>query len=271
MTTKLTFLSLLILFLISCEEIKNNSIQYSETINKKWFDLSKTLGDSTLIYNDEDSIKIFIKYNSKEKINLITNQSDDTLFIGKANKFKKLYLLYRELNNNNFVIHALKIKDSLITGFCTEFLQNILFKELVETDIFKRNIADTANGKTFIDPKKRDLKKIYSNILDSLPSMLFKDLTEKEHGKSGDFVTETIREQEEFAPLKTEIYPNPFYEQLTITSAPKGETIQVRNHEGILTHKEQVIHETTTINCQDFPKGVYFVKIGSTITRLIKN
>jgi hypothetical protein len=251
--------------------VKNDMIQYNEAINSKWFNLSKVLGDSALIYNSEDTSKILINYNSKEKINLITNTSNDTLFIGKVNKFKRMYLLYRELENKNLVIHALRIKDSTITGLATENYQNILLKEIVETERFKRNISDTAKGKIIIDPKKKDLKIIYSKILDSFPAMYFKDLEVVEYRKKKLLSTDTIKNNDGSPHQKGKIYPNPFQNKLTISSAPKNETIEIRNQDGTLIYSQQINQETVEIDCQNFAGGIYFVKIGLSISRLVKN
>jgi len=68
------------------------------------------------------------------------------------------------------------------------------------------------------------------------------------------------------------VYPNPFNSIFTVQLITNGipAQIDVYNSIGQLVHSETTDKEKTEINLNQLPSGIYFVKINSTFTKLIK-
>ena len=73
----------------------------------------------------------------------------------------------------------------------------------------------------------------------------------------------------EVSHLENEVllYPNPTQSTLTIEH-PSIEKIAIYDVMGKLMHLEKS-NETTTINCEHWPAGMYIVKVGTQAHRLI--
>ncbi len=76
----------------------------------------------------------------------------------------------------------------------------------------------------------------------------------------------TLNETNEFIS----VFPNPFSNKITVTSENSQETIQVFNATGSLVLKNTIARGTTEIDLTKEPAGIYFVRIGSSTRKIIK-
>lgn len=257
---------LVVLLLFSCEggSYKRDTVQFGEPLNTRWLDFSQVIGDSTLIYNDEDTTVIQVFYSENNKQNVVVGDGD-TIFEGRVNKYKGLYLFNRYLNNEKVIIHAVKVEDDLITGLDSEFWQSILLEKYTLEEPFNRNIADTTGGITTIEPIKRDLKNIFNIILDSLPSYQYAPLQKEDTEGS-------MSEQESVTEAKPlEVYPNPFTNKIIVNNHESSSVHFVLINDNMETVLSGILSNGgNVLNVGGLSKGVYFLKTNKKGFRLVK-
>lgn len=59
------------------------------------------------------------------------------------------------------------------------------------------------------------------------------------------------------------VYPNPAREMVTISNAPTGATLSIKDITGKTTYRSIIRNEQTTINTADFVSGVYIIEINN--------
>ncbi len=262
---------ILLIILIGCNEYEPD-IVFEKPIKGKLINLSSRLGNSFKVIRESDTIKYKISFDDISNINYITTSDSDTVFVGTITKRNELYLLNRKLSENKVVIHAIKVTDSTITGLETEWIQNQIIKNQIDSGYYQNIISDTTNNIT-ISPKKKDGKEIFRFVIEPLkPEKLIisnQDLTEEKN--------ESLLNPIDYK-LIDKIYPNPFIYKITIElkqKAPYVIMINDINGNRVKTTKLNTNH--FELYLPDLSKGYYFLKVLNTNTdesesfKLIKN
>ncbi|PBQ31158.1 hypothetical protein CNR22_05055 [Sphingobacteriaceae bacterium] len=77
------------------------------------------------------------------------------------------------------------------------------------------------------------------------------------------------------ADLKLEVYPNPFQSSITINTKESNASVSLKDLTGKVIYSEALKQESTTLNFEALPSGIYFLELTSgnqkTIKKLIKN
>ena len=209
------FLTFLIFF-AACDEIGNflPKTTFDNPFPKNNRDLSKILGDNLTLKsgNNTLSLKIF----SSENYNLITNQiNGDTLFKGTVCKFRGLYYFSEQLNDSSYWIYAVKVSDNLVYGINSAFEQTLLIDKAIKANPQNKMVKFISNDKIRLHPDKRNLKNLFSAIIDSIsPDTIlnFKEVAPLLYDTTK--IIENI-DNEEYNFL-SKVYPNPTADYLNI-------------------------------------------------------
>ncbi|MBX3164060.1 MAG: T9SS type A sorting domain-containing protein [Bacteroidetes bacterium] len=72
--------------------------------------------------------------------------------------------------------------------------------------------------------------------------------------------------------INLSVYPNPTNEMLNVESplSPKGGTIKIIDVLGKTVCNKQLVNQKTQINVSELQKGIYFIKIGNTVSKFVK-
>ena len=262
---------ILLIILVGCNEYEPE-IVFEKPIKGKLVNLSSRLGNSFKVIRENDTIEYKISFDDISNINYITTSDSDTIFVGTVTKRNELFLLNRKLPNEKVIIHAIKITDSTITGLETEWIQNQIIKNQIDSGYYQKIISDTINNIT-ISPKKKDGKQIFRFLIEQLkPEKLItsnQDLIEEKN--------ESVIGSIDYK-LIDKVYPNPFIDKITIelkNKAPYVITINDISGNRVKTTKLNTNH--FEVYLPNLSKGYYFLKVLNTSTdesesfKLIKN
>lgn len=70
--------------------------------------------------------------------------------------------------------------------------------------------------------------------------------------------------------LNAIIYPNPFNSKITINSKKSLQTVEIFDLFGTIMYNEKILENKTEIDLSNLPNGIYFIKIGSFVKKIIK-
>ncbi len=161
-------LSVLSFFLLSCEEFAP-PIEFEKPVKGRLVNLSKKIGSKIVVKNGDQTATAYFTF--QNDTNYIVDQNKDTIFKGTATKRNELFLLNRYIGPNRVLIHAVRLKDSLITGIGTEFFQTHMYKTFM--DSLRLNhivLSEDTNHVETVSSDKRENKEIFRMIIDNLPA-----------------------------------------------------------------------------------------------------
>lgn len=161
-------LSILSLFLVSCEEFAP-PIEFEKPVKGRLVNLSKKIGSKIVVKNGDQTATTYFTF--LNDTNYIVDQNKDTIFKGTVTKRNELFLLNRYVGPNRVLIHAVKLKDSLITGLGTEFFQTHMYKTFMDSLRLNHIVLneDTNHVET-VGSNKKENKEIFRMIIENLPT-----------------------------------------------------------------------------------------------------
>jgi hypothetical protein len=203
-----TFTAFILCLLFSCGD---GSISFPKTTFDAPFprrsrDLSTILGNELTLKSGTDTLNL--KISGSRNCSFITDiKTGDTLFSGTVCKFRGMYYFSQQLNDSSYWISAVKISGNLIYGLNSAFIQTMLIDKKIESGNYKTLVKYMLSGSIRLHPGKRDLKKLFTEVIDSVPpdTLLHFDAPYTENPDPGTVVPV---DPEDFE-LLSKVYPLP--------------------------------------------------------------
>ncbi len=256
-------LFLIIILLYSCGDSLEKiypKTTFDSPFPKRNLNLTNILGDNLTIKSGTDTLILTISAFKNYNL-IIDNKTGDTLFKGTVCKFRGLYYFNQQLNDTSYWIYAVKLNDSLIYGLNSAWGQTLLVDRAIENGQHRKLVKYLSADKIRLHPDKRELKKLYSSIIDSilpdtilmfnnLPSAL-PDTTNK--------ITSIDPDNFEFF---SKVYPNPTIDFLNIELQQKIKiNYQLTDLSGRAVLQGQFIDLKNKIDLSRQVNGIYFLTL----------
>ena len=223
-------------------------------------DLTNILGDNLTIKSGIDTLEL--KISAFKNYNLIINsKNNDTLFRGTVCKFRGLYYFNQQLNDTSFYIYAVKLTDNLVYGLFTAWQQTMLVERAIENGQHKKIVKYLSEDRIRLHPDKRELKNLFSAIIDSIPPdtiLHFQEVTS--------LLADTTKAIAQIDPEDFEffskVYPNPTTDFVNIELQQKNKiTYQLIDLNGKIALRGQFIDITNKIDLSKQAAGIYYLTL----------
>jgi hypothetical protein len=218
---KKVFLYLILMtVLASCNNNWSNLIPksaYDAPFPKDNKDASQLLGDKLYIKRGKDTTILTITNIGKR--NLIVDKNGDTIFYGSVSRFRGLYYFSQQLNDTSYLIYTVRKSGNYLYGLNAPWYEGVLIDHSVKRGEYKGLVKSISkDGNTIrLHPDKKEMKKLYAMIMDSLPpdTLLMapeiKNLIVKTDTSS---ITKEL-DPEDFE-MFSKVYPNPATDELNV-------------------------------------------------------
>lgn len=253
---------ILLLALVSCDDAALSKIfpksTFDSSFPKRSKGLTNILGEELAIKNGSDTL-IFRIFSNKKGSVITDSKTGDTLFRGAVSKFRGLYYFSQQLNDSSFWIYAVKIDGNLIYGLNSAWAQTMLVDKAIEKGEYPKlvKLINADEGVIRLHPEKKELKKLFATIIDSIPpDTIIKfqealptlvDTTRK--------ITQIDPEDFEFL---SKVYPNPAKEYVNIELQQKNSVAyQLTDLSGKIVLRGKFNEITNKIDLSDQPNGIY--------------
>jgi len=257
-----------LLFCASCTNNWSNVIPKSSfdgafpKVNK---DLTKVLGNKLYIKRGKDTTVFTVSDNGK--LNLITDKNGDTIFCGTVSKFRGLYYFSQALTDTTFLIYAVKIKGQYLYGLNAPWYEGILIDHRILKGLYKELVKSISSDNKVIrlHPVKSEMRKMYADIMDSIPpdTMLagpVKGNADKDMKVDTTGIATQI-DPEEFDML-SKIYPVPATTEMTIELQQKADVKYMISDILGKSIANGELHDTSTkVDVSSLPNGVYVLTL----------
>src|ERR1700739_2895685 len=227
MKIRVLFPCLLIAVLFSSCDNWSNVIPkstYDAPFPKKNRDLTELLGNKLYIKRGKDTTMFNVTY--LDKRNLITEKNGDTIFYGTVSKFRGLYYFSQQLNDTSYLIYAVNIKGNYLYGLNAPWYEGIVIDHHVLKGEYKGLVKKISADGTVIrlHPDKKEMKKMYAMIMDSLPpdTLIFvtqKNITPAKIDTAS--ITRSI-DPDDFE-MFSKVYPNPATTEVNVELQQKSD------------------------------------------------
>ncbi len=268
----------IILALTSCDanEIMFPKTTFDSPFPKRNRDLTNILGENLTLKTGNDTLTLAIF--AFKNYNLITDsKSGDTLFKGTVCKFRGLYYFNQQINDSSFFIYAVKIIDNLVYGLNSALAQTMLVERSIENGQHKKIVKYISTDKIRLHPDKKELRNLFSAIIDSIPPDTILQLKE-----SLPILTDTTKVITQIDPEDFEffskVYPNPTTDFVIIELQQKtGITYQLTDLNGKTILQGQFIDKANKLNLSKQTPGIYLLTLinptdnQKETTKIIKN
>lgn len=248
----------IVAILVSC---KSGNMSFPKTtfdssFPKRNINLDKFIGDHLIIKTCEDTLSLTI--NSTRKLNLITNsKTGDTIFLGTVSRFRGLFYFNQQLNDSSYWIYAVKITENLIYGLNTAFDQSLLVDAAIENGLYPELVKYQTPENIRLHPDKRELKKLFTSILDSISPDTIINYREISSAFIDINKIESQIDPEEFEFI-TKVYPNPAKDYIIIDRGQRDNIVyQIINNKGQSVLNGNLLDKETKIDLVRVPYGVY--------------
>jgi hypothetical protein len=256
-------LFLLTILLSSCDgslEKVFPKTTFESPFPKRNRDLTTILGSNLTIKSGKDTLKLTI-YAFKNYNLIIESKTGDTVFKGTVSKFRGLYYFSQQLNDTSYWIYAVKLYDNLIYGLNSAWRQTLLVDRAIENGQYKKLVKYLSADKIRLHTDKRELKNLFSKIIDSIPpdtllqfqevASILKDTTK--------IVTQLDHEDFEFF---AKVYPNPTIDFVNIELQQKNKiTYKLTDLNGKTVLQGQFADITNKIDLRKQTAGIYYLTL----------
>lgn len=253
----------LVFLLSSCEDGIDDyfpTTTFDRPFPKRNCDLTNVLGNNLTIKSGTDTLALTIS--AFKNYNLITNsKTGDTLFKGTVCKFRGLYYFSQQFNDTSFFIYAVKLTDNLIYGLNAVREQTMLIERAIANGKHQKIIKYQSADQIRLHPDKRELKKVFSAILDSLsPDTIVQFYI------ATPALTDTTKEvtqldSEDFEFL-SKVYPNPTTDFLNIELQQKDKIkYQLSDLSGKEVLQGQFTDIKNNIDLSGQTAGIYYLTL----------
>ena len=266
----------IIAIVTSCGPSTSYDISYDSSFPKQNKDLTKILGNSLTIKHDSDTIRLLIS--SAKGFNLIVDsKTGDTLFFGKVCRYRGFYFFNIKNNDTNYSIYPVMIKDNLIYGLIDPYQQMNDFA----TEIFKRGekqkmvryfneVVSSDKSLTLrkyrLHPDKKELKRIYAPIMDSIVPDTIINYQEISSVLTSSTSLISQMEPEDFEQI-SKVYPNPAKDAVNIELRNREIlNFQMYNSEGMLIKQGRFSEIINKLDLTGIEAGVYSITLVKPVT-----
>lgn len=251
----------LTILLSSCgESIDYFPTTFDSSFPKRNRDLTNILGDNLAIKSGADTLTLTIS--AFKNYNLITNsKTGDTLFKGTVCKFRGLYYFSQQFNDTSFFIYAVKLTDNLVYGLNTLWEQTMLIERAIKNGEHQKIVKYRSAEKIRLHPDKRELKNLFSAIIDSIPPdtiLQFKETTPT--------LTDTTKviiqiDPEDFE-FFSKVYPNPTTDFVNIELQQKNRiTYQLTDLNGKTVLQGQFTDTKNKVDLSGQTAGIFYLTL----------
>lgn len=244
---------------------------FTQTISKRNVNLVRKLGPSFSLIEGRNTVTYKLEFDNETDFNTILTEKGDTVFSGTVNRFKGLYLLNNKLSSGNYLIHALKVTDSTMTGLNSEMDQAYLIDQQIKKGKLSEAILDSAET-VLINPDNKTADILFYTILRKID--IYKRADYKPSSKkASNSKTETAKEaettdispvtpKEELKYIET-IFPLQVRRKITVRLKRDMFpcTYQIISTEGEIMLKGKMERKRKTIDCQSIKSGTYYLTI----------
>lgn len=223
-------------------------------------DLTTILGDKLAIRSGTDTLVLTIS--AFKNYNLITNsKTGDTLFNGTVCKYRGLYYFSQRFNDTSFFIYAVKLTDNLIYGLNTAWEQTILLERAIESGQHQKIVTYRSADKIRLHPDKRELKNIFSVIIDSIVPDTILQFQEIAPALADTSKVVDKIDPDDFAFI-SKVYPNPTTDFVTIELQQKAKiTYQVTDLNGKTVLQGQFTDTKNKIDLSGQSEGIFYLTL----------
>lgn len=253
-TTWVLNCTILLALFTSCDSTETF---YNSPFPKKNKDLTVILGNEITIKRQTDTL--FLKITSSKNSNLITYSTGDTLFYGSVAKYRGLYYFSEKIKENYYYIYAVKISDSLIYGFDSNWSQMYSVEDEIRKGNFNKLLTFMSSDTSMIilHPYKDEMKKLYSKIINNItPDTII--CSNKTACKN---LTESIPDPEELEIFQ-KVYPNPAHDIINVDLINTGEyTYLITDLNGKIMNRGKIPEKSMAIDITKLPAGMYILTV----------
>jgi hypothetical protein len=224
--------------------------------------LANVLGDQLTLKSGDDTLTLTIA--SGKTTNLITNkETGDTVFFGTVSKFRGLYYFSQQLNDSSYWIYPIKISDNLIYGLNMGWVQLFAVDDEIKNGNHKKLVKYINADSSIIrlHPNKRELKKLYSNIIDRIYPDTIIDYQQMIAKTTDTTNTVSAIDPEDFDYI-LKAYPNPTAGEITIELQEKSKSsFQLTDLNGKVMLQGPLNEISTRIDLSKQHAGVYSLTV----------
>ncbi|WP_192821444.1 T9SS type A sorting domain-containing protein [Rufibacter sp. LB8] len=215
LTSVLPYLVCVLLFSGCSQE---NSVTFEAPFPKPNKDLRTVLGSEFSLRNGEDTIHANVIFSKNH--NLIQEKATgDTIFYGKASKYRGLYFLSQQMDDSSYHIFAVQVKGTLVFGLTHKWNQLAFVRENILQGSSPNLVTylSTDSAVLRLKPDKKGLLKLYKKSLSVLPpdTLLAKPNNNQKNAPTYHKHPPVSTDAEELE-IATALYPNPFSDFLQI-------------------------------------------------------
>ncbi len=260
--TKHVLFILLTILLFSCENTVTEEMfpktTFYSSFPKRNCNLTHFLGENLTIKSGTDTL--VLKISSFKNYNLIIDsKTEDTLFKGKVCKFRGMFYFNQQLNDTSYWIYAIKLNNKLIYGLNYAWQQLYLVDNAIENGQHKKLVKYLSEERIRLHSDKRELKNLYSGILDSLLPDTILYFAQPSLNQFDTTRTITPIDADEFE-LLSKVYPNPTSDFVNIELQQKSKIIyHLTDSKGNRVLQGQFADRKNTIDMSTLTAGFYYL------------
>jgi hypothetical protein len=255
----------IIVLLSACDDIEKifPKTTFDSPFPKRNRDLTNILGDNLTIKSGTDTLAL--KISAFKNYNLITDsKTGDTIFKGTVCQFRGLYYFNQQLNDTSYWIYAVKLNDNLIYGLNSAWGQTLLVDKAIENGQHQKLVKYITADKIRLHPDKRELKNLFSAIIDSIPPDTILQFQELQP-----ILTDTTKVVAQIDPEDFEffskVYPNPTTDFVNIELQEKNKiTYQLTDLNGKTVLQGQFTDRTNKIDLSKQTAGIFYLTLINT-------
>lgn len=278
-TVKIILLLLTFSVLFGCvSKVSEVKTTFDGPFPKRSKNLMHTLGNSFLLKTWSDTISYLVDFRKSDRYNfIIEEETRDTIFQGTICKYRGLYYLNEKINDTTFLIYAIEIYNETIKGLNTKWIQMSKWNEHLEFWLTQEGQEKINSKPSFIicadptkriirlDPDKKELRKFYSAILDSLePDTILnwvEPIVESPIIKETTKIKEGLTEQLE---LINNVYPNPAKDHCIIEFNDIDlYYFGLYDETGKLLKRGMLKNKKNKIDLTELNNGIYYIRVHS--------
>ncbi|PCH98275.1 MAG: hypothetical protein COB85_01815 [Bacteroidetes bacterium] len=247
--------------LVSCGIEEEPRSEFTTPFKRHKIDLSYRLGDTFSVLRGSDTVRFYLDYSRKTRMNYIIRNEDDTIFQGVVTKHRGMYLLNRPLANGRYRISAVKFTDSTVVGLETEYVQGFLIDREVAQGNLDRMIVDTSK-KYILEIDREMATQLFQTLLHNFDEdKLIIDRDYYKHvdliNSSGQIVNMPTAKD---AKRTLQVYPNPVEMILTVVKSSELEyKYKIIDLAGKEVHAGILTDDKTEIDFTHLPAGEYIL------------
>lgn len=148
---------------------EDQRLEFQSPIFQHRVNLVRTCGPVFAIASEDDTVLYTVSFEKVSRVNTIVKGEGDTVFCGTVNRRKGLFFFNRPAPHGGYFIHAVRIADSAIYGFGTEWFQLLTIRQLLNKGEYRELVVDSVEVARLQADKLTGFE-LFRSITDSLPS-----------------------------------------------------------------------------------------------------